>query len=162
MSRDGLFRCGATAHGDHVVNESMSTTSTMRYEVSKVAEIEDDWAVARILDEEELVVATDAPEGETVTPSKKTPKKPKTVPQAMAGATAEYKARLRQVVDERTCAEVTTVATTILSHLPPADVGTLREGLRLAATAYMEFGTAAVEVLERETRAARTKGGGLQ
>ena len=80
----------------------------------------------------------------------------------MAGATAEYKARLRQVVDERTCAEVTTVATTILSHLPPADVGTLREGLRLAATAYMEFGTAAVEVLERETRAARTKGGGLQ
>lgn len=80
----------------------------------------------------------------------------------MAGATAEYKVRLRQVVDERTYHEVTTVATNILSSLPPAEVGTLREGLRLAATAYMEFGTAAVESLERETRAARAKGEGIR
>ena len=41
---------------NHVVNESTSTTSTMRYDVSKVAGTEDDWAVERILDEEDLLV----------------------------------------------------------------------------------------------------------
>lgn len=40
----------------HVVHEPTSTTSTMVYEVSKIAGTEDDWAVERILDEEELLV----------------------------------------------------------------------------------------------------------
>lgn len=85
--------------------------------------------------------------------------KTKTMQTVMKGATAEHKQRLRRVLSAETYDEVEQLARLVLAELPKgARIGSLQQGLLLAATAYAEYGVEAVVALVRETRAARRKG----
>lgn len=83
-----------------------------------------------------------------------------TIQQAMAGATADYKSRLRASTDDAGYDEVTGLAREILNTLPDLEghhVGSMAAALMLAATSYGEFGVAGAIALLEEAK--RQRGG---